>query len=101
MYAVLKELVNVMNRHLHNGNRVVLDGFGSFKVGLKTKGADTVKDFSPATNIVGARLNFQPETHRNAADRTRRKAFIQGIEVKMVGEKKPTGAESGEGGETP
>ncbi len=70
-------------------------------VGLKTKGADTVKDFSPATNIVGARLNFQPETHWNAADRTRRKAFIQGIEVKMVGEKKPTGAESGEGGETP
>lgn len=82
VYAVLKELVNVMGRHIRNGNRVVLDGFGSFKVGLKTKPADTEKKFNVAANIVGARINFQPETHWNATDRTRRKQFLQGIEVK-------------------
>lgn len=57
VYAVLKELVNVMGRHLKNGDRVVLNGFGSFKVGLKTTAAETAKDFTPQKNIVGARLN--------------------------------------------
>ena len=28
VYAVLRELVNVMARHMRNGDRVVLDGFG-------------------------------------------------------------------------
>ena len=39
VYAVLKELDNVMGQHLKNGDRVVLNGFGSFKVGLKTTAA--------------------------------------------------------------
>lgn len=86
VYAVLKELVNVMGRHLKNGDRVVLDGFGSFKVGLKTTAANSPKEFTPSKNIIGARLNFQPETHWTATDKTRRKQFIQGIEVKLAGE---------------
>ena len=52
VYAVLRELVNVMARHMRNGDRVVLDGFGSFKVGLKTKPADSVEKFNVAKNIV-------------------------------------------------
>ncbi|AGB28149.1 DNA-binding protein, histone-like, putative [Prevotella dentalis DSM 3688] len=95
VYAVLKELVNVMGRHLRNGDRVVLDGFGSFKVGLKTTAAATAKDFTPAKNITGARLNFQPETHWTATDKTRRKQFIQGIEVKLADDKKTGGAAGG------
>ena len=55
VYAVLRELVNVMARHMRNGDRVVLDGFGSFKVGLKTKPADSVEKFNVAKNIVGTR----------------------------------------------
>ena len=54
---------------------------------LQTKPAITEKDFSPAKNILGSRLNFQPETHWTAADRTRKKQFIQGVEVKMIAEK--------------
>lgn len=87
VYAVLKELVNVMSRHLKNGDRVVLDDFGSFKVGLKPLPADSIKDFTPAKNIVGARINFHPETHWTATDRTRRKQFLQGIEVKSADDK--------------
>ena len=44
--AVLTELPDVMNKMLQEGHRVKLDGFGSFKVGIKTKPSDTVKDFS-------------------------------------------------------
>ena len=88
VYAVLKELVNAMGRHLKNGDRVMLNGFESFKMGLKTTAAETAKDFTPQKNIVGTRLNFQPEIHWTATDRTRRKQFIQGIEVRQVAESK-------------
>lgn len=54
---------------------------------LQTEPAATEKDFSPAKNIVGCHLNFQPETNRTAADCTRKKQFIQGVEVKMIAEK--------------
>lgn len=97
VYAVLKELVNVMRHHLRNGDKVVLDDFGSFKVGLRTKPADSVEDFIPTKNIIGARLNFQPETHWTATDKTRRKQFLDGIEVKLLGEKP---AEASQGGTT-
>lgn len=101
VYAVLKELVNVMGRHLRNGDKVVLDGFGSFKVGLRTTAAATAKEFSPAKNITGARLNFQPETHWTATDKTRRKQFIQGLEVRMVGEKDTPDGGGTSGGDNP
>lgn len=88
VYAVLRELVNVMARHMRNGNRVVLDGFGSFKVGLKTKPADSVEKFNVAKNIVGTRINFQPETHWKGADRARTRAFLSGIDFKPYEPKK-------------
>lgn len=80
--AVLTELVEVMNDELQASHRVKLDGFGSFKIGLTTKPADTPKDFTAATNVVGMRVNFMPETHFNRANRTRSKAFITGATVK-------------------
>ena len=98
VYAVLKELVNVIGRHLRNGDRVVLEGFGSFKVGLKTKPANSAKDFKAATNIVGARVNFLPETHWSATDKTRRKQLLQGLEVKLADDKKLKEAPGGGGG---
>jgi predicted histone-like DNA-binding protein len=84
VYAVLKELVNVMDNHLKNGDRVVLDGFGSFKIGLKSVAADTREDFNPVAHIVGARVNFQPEAHWTATDRKHRKQFLQDIQVKLA-----------------
>lgn len=79
--AVLAELVEVMNDELQASHRVKLDGFGSFKIGLATKPADTIKDFSAATNIVGMRVNFMPETHISKANHTRSKVFITGAKV--------------------
>ena len=91
--AVLIELINVMNRHLNQSERVVLDGFGSFKIGLKTKGALRKEDFSASKNIVGSRLNFCPEWRVNKEGR-RIKAFLDGVTVKNAeevinGKKKP------------
>lgn len=94
VYAVLRELVYVMARHMRNGDRVVLDGFGSFKVGLKTKPAETAEKFNAAVNIVGTRVNFQPETHWKVGAPARTRAFLSGIEVRPY-EPKPTGKTTG------
>lgn len=84
--AVLTELVEVMNDELQASHRVKLDGFGSFKMGLASKPANTAKDFSATTNIVGMRVNFAPETHVSRINNTRSKMFITGATVKEAPE---------------
>ena len=49
--AVLAELVEVMTDELQLGNRVKLNGFGSFKVGMKTTPAETEEDFTVTKNV--------------------------------------------------
>lgn len=61
--AVLTEMVEVLKDELQNSNIVRLDGFGSFKVGMKTKPAATAAAFNPAKNVAGYRINFLPASH--------------------------------------
>lgn len=75
--AVLAELVETTRDQLQNSVRVKLNGFGSFKIGLRTKGAAGPADFSASKNVVGMRVLFQPEAHVDAAHK-RTQAFLQG-----------------------
>ena len=86
--AVLDELVEVMKEELQNSNRVKLNGFGSFKLGLKTSPADTQMEFNVSQNVKGIHVNFQPEL---TIDRTgkRNKVFINGCKVKQAPDVKP------------
>nr|MCR5131743.1 DNA-binding protein [Prevotella sp.] len=60
--------------------RIKLDGFGSFKVGLKTRPAETAREFTAAKHVVGSRINFQPETHwTSASGGVRNRVFLDGI----------------------
>lgn len=79
--AVIAELVDVMRAQLQNSQKVILGGLGSFKVGLKTKPADTSLDFNPQKNIVGARVLFHPTTY-TTANRKRTSFLLQGMTVK-------------------
>ena len=83
--AVLDEMVVVLKKWMQDSNRVKIDGFGSFKIGLKTKPADTAKDFSASKHVVGARINFQPEVTIDAAGQ-RVKAMLQGLQVEETNE---------------
>ena len=56
--AVINELVEVMTDQLQNSVTVKLDDFGTFKIGLKTVGADKPEDFSISRNVSGLRVNF-------------------------------------------
>ena len=62
--AVLAEMSEVMTDAIQSGRVVVLDGIGRFKAGIATKPATTAKTFTPQKNIVGARINFQPEVKK-------------------------------------
>ena len=99
--AVIAELVDVMRAQLQNSQKVVLDGLGSFKVGLKTKPADTSTDFTPQ-NIVGARVLFRPTSY-TTANRKRASFLLQGMSVKEATKydvKKPKKARGGATSET-
>ena len=82
--AVLTELVEVMTDELQAGHRVVLDGFGSFKVGMRTTPADSAKDFTPSKNVKSLHVLFQPEL-KKSADGTRMKTFLTGAQVGEYG----------------
>lgn len=76
--AVINALNTKIGDHLANGERVVLDGFGAFKVGLTTKPADTAKKFT-ASNVVGSHVIFQPAIEM--VDNKRVKTMLKGVKV--------------------
>ena len=49
--AVLTELVEVMTAQIQDSKRVKLDGLGTFKIGISTKGAESAAAFNPAKHI--------------------------------------------------
>lgn len=78
--AVIAELVETMRDQLQSSKRVKLDGFGSFKIGLKTTGAESAAKFSPTTHIQGMRVNFMPEVHIDK-NKNRMVNFLTGCKV--------------------
>ena len=61
--AVLTELVEVMTAQIQDSKRVKLDGLGTFKIGISTKGAESAAAFNPAKHIKNMRVIFMPEVH--------------------------------------
>ena len=100
--AVITELIETMQDQLQNSNRVKLNGFGSFKIGIENAkgGAETAADFSSGKHIKGLHVLFQPEVKTDSSGQ-RQKTFISGCSVQEapkndVDTTKPK-EESGEG----
>ena len=93
--AVLDELVETMRDQLQDSKRVKLDGFGSFKIGLKSKGARTARSFTVADHIEGTHIVFSPENTKDSAG-NRTKQFLQGVKVEELPENKVEKEDSGD-----
>jgi len=93
--AVLDELVETMRDQLQDSKRVKLDGFGSFKIGLNSKGARTARSFTVADHIEGMHIVFSPENTKDSAG-NRTKQFLQGVKVEELPENKVEKEEEGE-----
>ena len=78
-YAVLVEMVEVVSDSLKASKRVHIDGFGTFKIGISSRGADTPADFNANENIRSCRVLFQPEITTDPSTHKRIKKMIQGM----------------------
>ena len=81
--AVINALETEIAYGLADSKRIVLDGFGSFKVGIKTTPADSPKKFGNG-NIVGMHVNFLPavEMYMNK----RMKSMLRSVKVEEMTE---------------
>ena len=84
--AVLCELSEAVRDELLAGNRVVLPGLGSFKVGLASAPADTPDEWTPARHLRGAHIVFRPETADSytSGRRSRSPKALRGLEVEEL-----------------
>ena len=78
--AVLSELAVVMTKELQDSKRVALDGFGSFRIVLKTMPSASAREFSAASNVKSVRILFSPEAHIDSTGRYIR-TFLDGCRV--------------------
>ena len=78
-YAVLKEMKNVLIKWLQEGYRIKIDGLGSFKLGMRSKGVATVSEFTVNENIKSTRVIFIPEVEVDSATGKRFKPLIRSV----------------------
>ena len=78
--AVITELIETMQDQLQDSKRVKLNGFGTFKIGMSSTGANTAADFSVSKNVKGLHVLFQPEV-KTDSEGQRQKTFISGCSV--------------------
>ena len=81
--AVIEEMVEVMKDQMQDSKRVKLEGFGSFKIGIQSKGAQTAAKFSVAEHVKGLRVVFMPERTKDSSG-NRSKQFLQGARVEEL-----------------
>ena len=76
-YAVLKGLGGVLGDYLAEGRTVKLEGVGTFYLtaAANKQGVDS-PDKVKATNIIGARVRFIPETTRTSSNRVAARSLI-------------------------
>lgn len=100
--AVINELIEVMTDKLQNSCTVKLDGFGTFKIGLKTVGADKAENFSITRNVKGLRVNFISTGKKDQATNKVERTFLQGATLQKYDPTKvDTNKKPGENAETP
>ena len=101
--AVLTEMVEVITDCLQNSQRVKIDGFGSFKIGISSRGADSVDSYSASEHVRGMRVIFQPEVVTDPSTHKRTKKMLQGAtlsDINGLASKKAMDAKE-DGGEQP
>ena len=74
--AVIEEMVEVMKDQMQDSKRVKLEGFGSFKIGIQSKGANNVTDYDVQKHIKALRINFRPEGSGEMEDQLTSKALM-------------------------
>ena len=78
----IEALISAIRDQCQNSYAVKLEGLGTFKIGLKTKGAESVGEFSVQSNIVGSHVIFYPARTVDPATGKQNIALLSGMKVK-------------------
>ncbi len=100
VYGVLRDMVGCIKEIILDGKNVKLEDLAIFSAGLRTKGAESVKDFNVSTNITDVRLRARATGTLRTVQLTRAAKVKQFAlySPKDDGTKKPSGAGHSEGG---
>ena len=94
--ACLVELISVMNDELNVGNKVKLDGLGTFQINMRSKGTSVEEEFG-AENIRGAACIFTVERRRPSSSKKYIRAFCEDVKLEKWKYLKPVPAVPGVG----
>ena len=86
MNAVLTELPEVMKDMLQNSFRVRVDGLGTFKIGMHSRGVENIKDYNVNEHVKSLRVIFMPESE-SASTGKRVRTLLQGITLSDISKK--------------
>ena len=81
--AVINALMTEISANISEGNKVVLDNFGSFKLGIRTSPAVSAKKFTPA-NIKAMYIIYSPYSVMDQGKRV--KPMLSGIKMEEMTE---------------
>lgn len=81
--AVIEELTETMADQLKAGRRVKLNGLGSFKLGLSSKGAPTAAAYDVRKHLRDVHVVFRPDTMVDSTGQ-RGKVLISGVQVQEL-----------------
>lgn len=81
--AVINALMTEISANISEGNKVVLDNFGSFKLGIRTSPAESAKKFTSA-NIKNMYVIYSPYTVMDQGKRV--KPMLSGIKMEELTE---------------
>jgi hypothetical protein len=62
--SVMRGLAMEINRHLRDGDKVRLDGWGLMKLEIESDAVDSPETFRSKKHIRGVRLHFLPESNK-------------------------------------
>ena len=95
--AVINALMTEISANIADGNKVVLDEFGSFKLGIRTSPAESAKKFTSA-NIKNMYVIYSPYTVMDQGKRV--KPMLSGIKMEEMTEYNGIEDEENGGGTT-
>ena len=99
--AVITALLTEISDSLQAGMKVVLDGFGMFKLGLASKPADSAKAWSVNTHVKGLRVLFSPLKRFDHSSHKFLNSFTQGCAIQSLADyKDPSKKENAKGNDS-
>ena len=94
---VIDNLVRVLTTHLQSSESVTLDGFGTFRVVMKSRGKGVKNKEEVSASQASLQIHFTPASTRNSDRTVATRSLVTGVKCVLYNPE-PTGSGNGSGG---